>query len=122
MEMGSSDIAKEMGITLDSGWSSHMEVSRQNEDELDFYFETIETARNNSSVPVSAMGHWNGFSAFASMQQPSMKYTIPLIASDGTVYGVLGIGIMKKTFFSLIPSNDFFNESACYILAYARLS
>lgn len=117
MEMGSSDIAKEMGITLDSGWSSHMEVSRQNEDELDFYFETIETARNNSSVPVSAMGHWNGFSAFASMQQPSMKYTIPLIASDGTVYGVLGIGIMKKTFFSLIPSNDFFNESACYILA-----
>ena len=117
VEIGSSDIAKEMGITLDSEWSAHLEVSRLNEEELDFYFETIETARKNTSMPVSTMGYWDGFSALAPLRQPSMKYTIPLIADDGTVYGVLGVGIMKKTFLSLIPSNDFFNESACYILA-----
>ena len=124
VEIGSSDIAKEMGITLDSEWTAHLEVSRLNEEELDFYFETIETARKNTSMPVSTMGYWDGFSALAPLRQPSMKYTIPLIADDGTVYGVLGVGIMKKTFLSLIPSNDFFNESACYILAqdkYGRL-
>ncbi|MGN1106013.1 MAG: diguanylate cyclase domain-containing protein, partial [Huintestinicola sp.] len=117
VEMGSADIAEEMGISLDSNWSAHLEVSRLKEEELRFYFETLETARNNPDIPVISMGHWNGFSVITPLWQPSMKYTVPLRAADGTVYGVLGVGIMKKTFLSIIPSNDFFNESACYILA-----
>lgn len=116
VEMGSSDIAEDMGISLDSEWSAHLEVSRLNEEELDFFFATMETARNNPDVPADSMGHWTGFSAITSMWLPSMKYTVPLRASDGTVYGVLGVGILEKTFLGTIPSNDFFNESACYIL------
>lgn len=116
VEMGSSDIAEEMGISLDSQWSAHLEVSKLSEEELDFFFVTMETAGQNPDIPVLSMGHWTGFSAITPMCQPSMKYTVPLRASDGTVYGVLGVGILEKTFLSTIPSNDFFNESACYIL------
>lgn len=116
VEMGSSDIAEEMGISLDSEWSAHLEVSRLNEEEFDFFFGTMETARSNPDIPVLALGHWTGFSIITPMGQPSMKYTVPLRAADGTVYGVLGVGILEKTFLSTIPSNDFFNESACYIL------
>ncbi|MGN1036439.1 MAG: EAL domain-containing protein, partial [Ruminococcus sp.] len=35
---------------------------------------------------------------------------------DGTVYGVLGIGLMEKIILKNMPSNDFFSECACYIL------
>ena len=49
--------------------------------------------------------------------QKSMKYTFPLVSSDGRVYGVVGIGLMEKTILKNIPANDFFNESACYIIS-----
>ncbi|MCI7768186.1 MAG: bifunctional diguanylate cyclase/phosphodiesterase [Oscillospiraceae bacterium] len=116
MEIGSSDIAEDMGITLDSEWSAHLEVSKVSEEDMDFFFETMETARDNPDIPVTSLGHWTGFSAITPMGQPSMKYSVPLRASDGTVYGVISAGILEKTFLSTIPSNDFFNESACYIL------
>ena len=116
VEIGSSDIAKDIGITLDSGWSAHLEPEKMNKEDLDFFFVTMETARNNPDIPVLSLGNWTGFSTINQVYQPSMKYALPLRSSDGTVYGVLGVGILEKTFLGTIPANDFFNESACYIL------
>ena len=45
-----------------------------------------------------------------------MKYTLPLVSSDGQVYGVIGIGLMEKTVLKNIPANDFFSTSACYMI------
>ncbi len=46
-----------------------------------------------------------------------MKYTQPLVLEDGTIYGVIGIGVLEKSVMSTIVTNDLFTESACYILA-----
>ena len=116
IEMGSSDIAKDMGISLDSEWSAHLDVSRLDQKASAFFFDTIKNAKDNPEIPIISLGHWTSFSAIAPKWPPSMKYTIPLITSDGTVYGVLGVGILEKTFLGAIPSYDFFDDCACYIL------
>lgn len=117
VEVGSSDIARSLGITLDSEWSAHLEESKIQDDDLSFYYETVATAEQYGDKDLSLLGHWTAFTSITPLGQPSMKYTLPLRSSDGEVYGVLGIGVLQKTILSEIPSNDFFNESASYILA-----
>lgn len=116
VEIGSSDIAEELGLSLDSEWAAHLEMNSKNSTDTSFYTTTVETARENRSIPLRNLGFWSGFSRISYSSQESIKYTMPLISSDGTVYGAVGVGIIKKAIQSTIPSNDFFNESACYIL------
>lgn len=113
VEVGSADIAEAMGISLDSGWSTQLTL---NGSSTDFFTVTMQTAKANPGIEMRNLGYWSDFTAISSLAQPSMKYTLPLVASDGTVFGVMGIGLMEKTILSAIPSNDFFNKSSCYIL------
>lgn len=118
MEAGNSEIAHSLGIALDYEWSLHMNMSDNEDNNFGFYFDTIGTARRKENVSAYHLGHWTGFSKISVSAQPSIKYTIPLILDDGTVYGVIGIGLMEKMIIQNMPSNDFFSESACYILGF----
>ena len=118
MEIGPDAISQEYGITRDFGWSAYFTPDPDDPSNFDFYYRTIQTAQENSHLPTNYLGYWSGFSSPSPMITPSMKYTIPLIAQDGTVYGVLGIGLMESTILSHIPSNDFLSETACYVLGY----
>lgn len=116
MEMGYSAIAQEYGITLDSGWSLHFEPDPEDMAGFDYYYKTLQTAQENSTMPLVNLGYWSGFSKPSASAAPSMKYTVPLIAQNGTVYGVLGIELTENSVLSKIPSNDFISVNACYIL------
>lgn len=120
MEMGSADIAKEYGITLDSAWETHLNLSDLSERQQHFYLDTVKNAviaeEQGMIVPMSQLGHWSSFTSISETGIPSMKFTVPLISQEGTVYGVIGIGILEKTLLSAIPSNDLLNKSSCYIL------
>ncbi len=118
MEMGNSEIAHNFGIALDYEWSLHMNMTDNTDNNFDFYFDTIKNVDNIKNSNAYNLGHWTGFSKISNSAQPSLKYTIPLILDDGTVYGVIGIGLMEKTILKNMPSNDFFSESACYILGF----
>lgn len=120
MEMGSSEIAHKFGIALDYEWSLHMNINNDNADNFDFFFDTIDTARNYNDFSLYALGKWTGFSKISKSAQPSMKYTVPLIADDGTVYGVLGIGLMEKIILENMPANDFLSQSACYVIGFDK--
>lgn len=119
MEMGSSAIAQNFNITLDSGWTPKLIIN--NIDNYDFYLTTIQTAIENPNEELENLGYWSGFSNISenvTSSQPSIKYSIPLIDDNGNIYGVLGIGIMEKILLKDLPSNDLLNENACYILGY----
>lgn len=115
LEMGSSEIARDIGLPLDYEWSLYADVT--DTEKFKFYYETLEVGRSNLALTMEDMGHWSEFSRISNSAQDSFKYTIPLIGDDGTVYGVVGIGLLEKTIQRFIPSNDFLNESACYLLA-----
>lgn len=117
LEAGNSDTSSEYNITLDYEWTSHIDVGECGAvDRLDFYHKTIETAEENSGINLNELGYWSEFSRISPTASPSIKYTLPLIADDGTVYGVMGIGFLEKNVLKNMPSNDFFSENSCYVV------
>ncbi len=116
MEMGSSETARKLGLALDFEWSLHLNVTDRESGNYDFFFEPIDTYASNSDTPLYSLGYWSGVSRISNSRQGSIKYTLPLVTQDGTVYGVIGIGLMEKTLYQSVPTNDFFNGSTCYII------
>jgi len=114
MEMGSSEVARSYGLPLDYGWSLYIDVT--DTEQCDFYYAPINTYSNYTKTPLYNLGYWSTLKRIAASQQESIKYTLPLVI-DGTVYGVIGIGILEKTVHQSMPANDFSNSNACYILA-----
>ena len=115
LETGSSEIARAHGMPLDHSWTLYWDVAMRESERNSFYFETLGSVWKYPDVAPEKLGCWSGFTSSPS---DSMKYTLPLVSGDGTVYGVIGIGLQKKTVLQSIPSSDFFDESACYILAF----
>lgn len=115
-EAGSADIASEFDVMLDSDWTSHLQLSGGEKGSFEFYYKTLRTARENPKTDMADLGCWTGFSAISETGRESMRYTVPLVADSGEVYGVIGIGLMEKTVLSYIPGNDLPNERSCYIL------
>ena len=116
MEIGFSSVSREFGIPRHSGWSMYFMPDSKDTKNFDFYYRTIQTAQENSNLELNSLGYWSGFSRPSSTITPSLKYSLPLVAQDGTVYGVLGVGLLESTVLSNIPSNDFMSETACYVL------
>ena len=116
MEMGDVSVSQRFGITRHSGWSMYFTPNPNDAENFDFYYKTLQTARTNKNLDASDLGYWSGFSKPSSTISASLKYSVPLIAKDGTVYGILGIGLLESTVLSNIPSQDFLSESACYVL------
>ncbi|MDE6035633.1 MAG: GGDEF and EAL domain-containing protein [Ruminococcus sp.] len=116
MEIGYSSISKDFGIILDSGWKARMEADTTDLLTYDFYYTTLRNAQENNTMPIERLGYWSGFSNINPNSAGSLKYTIPLIADDGTVYGVMGIGITEKSLLVNLPPDDFVSDSTCYLL------
>ena len=119
MEIGFTSISQKVGIALDSGWSLHFEPDPDDLENFDYYYKTIQTARENITLSQENLGYWSGFSKPSHSATASMKYTVPLILDDGTVYGVLGIGMTENTILTNIPANDFISVNACYVLGHS---
>ncbi len=115
MEIGYSEIVYQQGITFDTGWKINFEDNKCSDNS--FYTETIKNAQEYPNLSLKSKGYWSGFSSVTEYGTKTMKYTLPLIDKNGTIYGVAGIGITESTLMKKIPSNDLFNESAVYIIA-----
>ena len=119
MMLGFSSISRDFGLTRHSDWSQYFTPNLRDMSNFDFYFKTIQTAQENRNLSQNDLGYWSRFSKVSSADTPSMKYSLPLIAEDGTVYGVIGVGLTENTILSYIPSYDFLSETACYVMGYS---
>lgn len=119
METGYSSISQKFGIPLDSGWSLYFEPDPEDMQTFDYYYKTMQTAQEYNMLPLEDLGYWSGFSKHSRSAASNMRYTVPLIAEDGTVYGVLGIGMTENSILTSIPANDFTSISACYVLGHS---
>ena len=119
LEVGPEAISQEYGISRDFGWTAFFAPAPDDTENAAFYYRTIRRASENSRLASNLLGYWSSFSTTSPMLAPSMKYTLPLISQDGTVYGVLGIGLMESTILANMPSNDFLSETACYVLGHS---
>lgn len=114
VEMGSTELSRSLGITMDRQWTLYVQLT--DEENFDFIHQPIKNQSENPATPVYNSGYWSGLSKIYPTSSPSIKYSLPLVDKNNVVYGVIGIGILEKDILSMIPSNDFLNDSACYIL------
>lgn len=116
MEIGNSDLAAEHGITLDFEWAATLDVTDNSDSKFGFFFDAMESARNNGSGEPFTVSRWYGLTGISRSAQKSIKFSVPLKA-DGVVYGVLGIGITEKFVADMFPTYDNIDNEICYILA-----
>lgn len=114
LEVGNADIARSLDITMDYEWSLYTSLSDDND--FSFFEEPITAFESMNGLSAKSCGYWSSFSRISRSASASMKYSMPLVAEDGTVYGVIGIGLLEKSVMSSIPASDFLNDSACYII------
>ncbi len=87
---GSASISKEMKIPLASSWKADMELDKAKDD---FFFLPYEATQNGADTDISAYGAWSIGESMNGQNKKVLLYSVPLILSDQTVVGVMGIGI-----------------------------
>lgn len=101
MLRGSTDIAKNNDILIHSQWAMEFDINGD-----DFFIKTINTARNNNELPLSKLYYWCPNIALPNTTDRVMLCAVPLIASDGTIYGVCGFEVSSLLFkLSYIPDS-----------------
>ena len=122
LERGSKELARENGITLDSGWTPRFAfLGAGNRAADDFFYTPYLLANTNRSVDMSLLGCWS--MPFVLEDNPldnhrMIAYSVPLML-DGTVYGVIGteisVAYINNNFFSVRDLDR--NQNAGYAIA-----
>ena len=112
-------MVKSMGISTDRAWTPAL--SYRGLGTSGILYPSFQAAyEDHAQLSASDYGHWTITSyTLTGDDHPAIAYTIPLILSDGTVYGVLGIEMTTAYLQSLLPFWELQNEQAgSYLLAY----
>ena len=109
-EYAPSALVRSMNITTDTNWTSMMHFSfAESPTDLDFFYRPFQTAylKNGAGFPED-YGYWS-----VSVPSPEntrvLTYSIPLILTDGTVCGVLGIDLTFEYLRALFPYAELFD-------------
>ena len=117
------ELVKSMGISTDKGWKSQMFVSDESTQKI-IYPVFQEAFKDQGRLDAADYGHWTTEDYILDGDNRSaIAYSIPLILSDGTVYGVLGTEMLTEYLKVQMPYEELQNQSAgIYILAYTKSS
>lgn len=93
MIRGSTEIAKKNSIRIHPQWAMEFDIR-----DASFFSKTVETARKNNTLPVSKLYYWYSGMFFPETADKAMICSVPLVASDGTVYGACGFEVSSLLF------------------------
>lgn len=115
-ERGVPAISKGWKLPLDSYWQAGFLF--QEEEENGYFFKPMQAAQESESKDFRNFGYWSYGNIIDEKDLGILSYSVPLIGSDGTIFGVLGVGINEN----LLMKNYNYNEkdreeSRAYILA-----
>ena len=119
MERGLSSISKSLNIPLDSYWSAGFRFSQDGSlPNEQFYFQPFRAALEISALDDSAYGYWSPLFSLSGSDGQVISYSMPLIASDGAVFGVLGVDLTDTYLYSFLGYNELWEDKAgSYCLA-----
>ncbi|MCC0644823.1 MULTISPECIES: EAL domain-containing protein [unclassified Clostridioides] len=122
IERGSSEIARNFGISMDSYWAPKFSFKSENERKGDnFFYKPFRAAIDNPNTSSSNLGYWGSQFLLTSAGDRVITYSVPLIYEDGTVYGVLGIDLGINYLRELLPYGEINeNKKGNYILGVDR--
>ena len=92
IERGSVDIARKIGVSLDSQWASRFELS-QGKETSEFYYKPFLAAQSHPRMAPEDLGYWSRPFRLSENDIEIITYSIPLIDKKGNPYGVIGVGL-----------------------------
>lgn len=112
LEFAPATLVQSTGIYTASAWQPAFEYRRGLSD---FLYYPYQTARNDETkLSADDYGHWirTPF-RLPNDNRSVLSYSQPLMLSDGTVYGVVGIGLLSDTYLrGKLPSAELQNKSS----------
>ena len=119
MERGLSSISKSLNIPLDSYWSAGFRFSKDgllpNEQ---FYFQPFRAALQSDAPDDAAYGYWSPIFSLSGSDGQVITYSMPLVASDGAVFGVVGVDLTETHLLSMMGYGELWEDKkGSYCLA-----
>lgn len=105
---GPMTMARKNGIYILPQWQMEMDVSK-----MPYFTELMATAREQK-LPLSRLYRWSGGTSLPGNSERIMLCMVPLIASDGTVFGMCGFEVSEMLFkLSYTPGPEGYNHLLC---------
>ncbi|MCJ7855775.1 GGDEF and EAL domain-containing protein [Lachnospiraceae bacterium NSJ-143] len=121
MEVGMPQLSKKLRISLDSYWDSMFHFSEPGDNPKDnFFYKPLIAAKEQQSKYSSSkdFGYWCPYSPLHDESPEAITYSIPLIADDGTVFGVIGVDITYQYIKTLLNYGEIIKDKkGAYIFA-----
>jgi DNA-binding CsgD family transcriptional regulator len=98
---GPASVARANGIELMGQWEMEFDVS-----EAPFYEKTLNAARENGGADLSRLYYWSERYLMNGNSEHVMLLCVPLVARDGTVYGLCGMEVSAMLFKRMYTPNN----------------
>ena len=90
---GPAQVARDNGIMLIGQWRMEYHIEGQ-----DFFTKVMNTAREHPELELSRLYYWSGRVTLKGNSESGFLLCVPLISSDGTVFGLCGIEVSDRLF------------------------
>ncbi len=109
-------VVQDLDIPMASSWDVNFDFAGENVPYYDFLYRPFQMAYEHASeYNWSDMGCWSKAYRLENTDQDAITYSVPLILSDGSVYGVFGIDITLEYLQSELESQEL-NGFATYFI------
>ncbi len=118
LERSPIQLVKSMGISTDKAWNPGIRYKKNTENGI--LYPVFQAAyKDNAQLNAADYGRWTTQPyVLEGDDRPAIAYSMPLILSDGTVYGVIGIEMMTSYLETIVPYKELQNNSTgTYFLA-----
>lgn len=112
-----SSLTSQLGCSLDTYWEAQYTYSTATGDNGDYFYEPIQQAHDNPGISADNLAYFSGAHTLTEGSPSVVSYSMPLIADNGDVYGVIGVELTTDYLASILPSNELQGkDSAAYML------
>lgn len=119
LQRGMPSVSKQFGITLDNFWQAGFDFS--SDSDQSFFHMPLNAALNNYNKKSSNYGYWSDAFELSPGDRKVVTYSIPIILSDGSVVGVMGIDLTQNYIQSKLNYDELAeNKQGAYFLGYTR--
>ncbi len=118
IERGSVELVHNLDIATDSTWKPLFEFHKNNEEARNLFLNAYEQGLLNPSPgSLTEVGYWGLPHALANDDKMMISYSVPLITSQGDVYGVLGMEVTLDYLETMLPTDELMDgKDAAYLL------
>ena len=110
VEAGSSNIIKQVGLTMGNNWNTRLNLNTGNKKDA-FYFKPFRAVQQNPGDIFSNYGYWSPPFQLSKDDIEVITYSVPIIDDKGNFQGVVGIDISIDYFKKSLPYEELYLNS-----------